>query len=691
MPKASFRTTPLTTLAALAVFTAAVAAPAHAADKPPLQPIDVFALEAGNDPQISPDGTRVAYVRLKADIVTDAYQPMLWLIDADGRNHVPLTRIEDAASDPRWSPDGKRLAFVATRSGARQIVVRWMESGVETTIGGFPGAPMGLEWSPDGRTLAYAMHVPAAPKSYGTPITPPPGATWKPGPIVVDKALYRQDGAGIIPPGQMHIFTVPASGGTPRQITRDDTGEFPLIGSPYAWMADSKGLVVALNRNDENAILKGKMFDTGLYLLPLDGSAMKTLIDRDGPEASPQVSPDGRYIAYIGADEAGRWHTTTRLMVLDTNTGERRVLSAALDRDMMAPRWAADGRGIYAYYADRGENRLALFDLKGGRREIAEGLGMAHIAYTAAPAFTVSRTGRVAMQWAAPDSSGNIALAGTGIGKARSITGLNEALFAGRALGRVEEINYRSSKGDLPVQGWLIYPPDFDPAKKYPLIMEIHGGPNAAYGPLFDMEKQLMAAAGYVVFYPNVRGSTSYGEPYANLIENAFPGDEFDDLMSGVDAVVARGFIDASRLYVTGGSGGGTLSAWLIARSERFRAAAVLYPVIDWQSQALTSDILPLVFKGFFFGTPWSQPDDYRRRSLLASVDKVKTPTMVMTGEADYRTPISESEQYFAALKYHGVESVFVRVPLENHGIRMFPSHFAQKVAGVIGWFETHK
>jgi len=390
--------------------------------------------------------------------------------------------------------------------------------------------------------------------------------------------MYRQDGAGIIPPGRMHIFTVPASGGTPRQITTDDSGAFPLIGSPYAWTADSKALVAALNRNDENAILKGKMFDTGLYLLPVDGSAMKTLIDRDGPEASPQVSPDGRYIAYIGADEAGRWHTTTRLMVLDRNSGERRVLTAALDRDVMAPRWAADGRGVYAYYADRGENRLALFDLKGGRREIAEGLGMAHIAYTAEPAFSVSRTGRVAMQWAAPDSSGNIALAGAGIGKARSITGLNDALFAGRALGRVEEINYRSSKDDLPVQGWLIYPPDFDPAKKYPLIMEIHGGPNAAYGPRFDIEKQLMAAAGYVVFYPNVRGSTSYGETYANLIENAFPGDEFDDLMSGIDAVAARGCIDTSRLYVTGGSGGGTLSAWLIARSERFRAAAVIYP-----------------------------------------------------------------------------------------------------------------
>ena len=664
---------------------------AFAAEKPPLAPADILKLEMASDPQISPDGKQVVYVRVTPNVMKDEYQPSLWIVGADGSDHHPLTGAQEMAAEPAWSPDGKQLAFVATRDGARQLVIRWMETGVEKVIGGFVTPPSNLQWSPDGKSIAYAMFVPAAPRVIGKPVAAPPDATWKQAPMVIDQGYYRADGMGYIPAGRMHIFVMAVDGGVSKQLTKDDSGYPPFLGRLFTWTPDSRELVVSLLRKSEDEILHGAMFDSGLYSLPVDGSPMKEIIDREGPEASPTVSPDGRYIVYSGVDDPGTaMYTVANLMVFDRNTGERRVLTEALDRDVMNPTFAADGSGVYAYYADRGVNKLALFDLNGGKKDITEGLGMAHTSYSAEPNFSVSTNGVIAGQFSDPGSSGNIAVVGKAGGAAKYVTDLNDALFSQRAMSRIEEINYTSSEGKLPIQGWIIYPPGFDAKKKYPLILEIHGGPTAAYGPRFDAEKFVMAGAGYVVLITNPRGSTSYGGEFGNLIQDSFPNHEFEDMMSGVDAVLKRGFIDKKRLYVTGGSGGGMLTAWTVSNTDRFRAAASLYPVIDYRSEALTSDILGLVFKGFFHETIWSAPELYEKFSMLTYVDKVKTPTLVMTGEADYRTPISESEQYYAALKYHGVESAFVRVPMENHGIRKFPSHFAQKVATVIGWFDEH-
>ncbi|HUE57246.1 MAG TPA: S9 family peptidase, partial [Candidatus Udaeobacter sp.] len=265
-----------------------------------------------------------------------------------------------------------------------------------------------------------------------------------------------------------------------------------------------------------------------------------------------------------------------------------------------------------------------------------------------------------------------------------------EELLAQKKPGHVEEFWYESSKDKRKIQGWIVHPPDFDVAKKYPLILEIHGGPFAAYGDRFDFEKQVWASMGYVVLYTNPRGSTSYGEEFANLIHHAYPGDDFDDLNSGVDAVVAKGYIDTNNLFVTGGSGGGVLTCWTIEHTERFRAAASLYPVINWYSFALTSDI-PFITKYWFPGLPWDSTDNYMQRSLTNLVAKVKTPTLVMTGEADYRTPISEAEQFYEALKLLNVDTVLVRVPEEPHGISRRPSHHVAKMLYIAGWFEQHK
>lgn len=672
-----------------------LALPAHAAAiRPALSPMDVFSFEDAVDPQISPNGRQVLYVRSGYDIAKDGRRGQLWIVDADGKNAKPLTAPAQMAGNARWSPDGSRIAYVTTRDGAPRIVIRWMAGGseTETEIGNLAASPENLSWSPDGRQIAFTMLVGTEPRRIGTPPTPPPGADWKPQPMVIDRTLYRADGIGYFPPGRQQFFIVPSDGGTPRRVTNDahDYGAPPLSGALYDWLPDGKALAVQIINKTEDEIVHGKFFDSGLYRLALEDGSLTPIVDGNGPEGSPSVSPDGRWIAYTGYEEKGEFQAISQLSIINPATGERRLLSADLDRDVEMPRWSPDGKGIYGFYADGGITRLALFDIRGRRHVVAQGLGMAHTAYSAAPSYTVARDGSFVLQSSSPTSTGNIAVGAPGK-PLRQITTLNDALLAERALGRVERIGYTSAADGLPIEGWIIYPPNFDPKRKYPLILEIHGGPNASYGERFDLEKQIMASAGYVVLYVNPRGSTAYGRTFVNLIQDKFPGDEYDDLMSGVDAVIARGFIDPAHLYVTGGSGGGTLTAWVTARSTRFRAAAVLYPVIDWQSQALTSDILPLVFNGFFHGTPWNQPADYQRRSLLRSVDKVKTPTLVMGGEADYRTPISEAEQYYAALRYFGVESAFIRYPLENHGLRMFPSHFAAKVAHMIGWFKEHE
>jgi len=236
----------------------------------------------------------------------------------------------------------------------------------------------------------------------------------------------------------------------------------------------------------------------------------------------------------------------------------------------------------------------------------------------------------------------------------------------------------------------VITPPGFDPARKYPLVLEIHGGPFAAYGPTFAAEQQLYAAAGYVVLYVNPRGSTGYGREFGNAIHHAYPGHDYDDLVSAVDAMLARGYVDPSRLFVTGGSGGGVLTAWIVGKTDRFRAAVVQKPVINWTSFVLTADRYNFFWKYWFGGYPWDQPEEYARRSPLSLVGNVTTPTMVLTGEEDYRTPMSESEQYYQALRLRKVPTALVRVPGAGHGLDNRPSQLATKVAHVLAWFERH-
>ena len=279
---------------------------------------------------------------------------------------------------------------------------------------------------------------------------------------------------------------------------------------------------------------------------------------------------------------------------------------------------------------------------------------------------------------------------GTRRGNARELTDFNAGVLGEENLARIERITWESSADGREIEGWIAYPPGFDPQRTYPMILEIHGGPHTAYGPIFSAEIQLFASAGYVAFYTNPRGSTSYGEDFANLIDDDYPGQDVDDLLSGVDALVARGFVDPDRLFVTGGSGGGVLTAELIGNDDRFAAAAVGKPVVNWTSFMLSADLAP-IHQYWFEAPPWEQPEEYWRRSPLADVGAVSTPTMVFVGAEDLRTPVSESEQYFQALQLRGIESRLVRIQGAAHGIAAAsPVRLLQKVGHILAWFEDH-
>ena len=659
----------------------AVAAPASAA--PPLSMEDIFSLEYADDPRISPDGDRVVYIRRAMDRMSDRVSGALWTIDADGRRHRPLVTAFESVRHPRWSPAGDRLAWVGTRNGETHIWMRWMDTGETAPISDPRGNPTSLSWAPDGSALAFTMHIEDEGPSPAPLPARPEGAEWAPAVKVIDRFVYRADGRGYLAPGYSQVFVVPAEGGTPRQVTH---GPYDHAGEP-AWLPGADQLVISANRRDDADL---EPLDSDLWLVSLDDGEMRRLTTRFGPDRAPQVSPDGRSILFTGFDDTLLGYHQERLYVLDLESGKIRRLAAELDMPVRAPAWGSRGNSVYFLYDREGRSYLARLQLvRGGIENLADDVGGTSIGRPyASGSFTVSSGGVFAYTMTAPEFPAEVATGEKD--RVRRLTRLNEDLLPFRELGRVEEFWAESSFDQRRIQSWLVLPPGFDAAKRWPLILEIHGGPYTNYGARFSAEMQLYAAAGYVVLYVNPRGSTSYGQAFADLIENNYPGEDYDDLMSAVDAVLQRGYVDPDRLYVTGGSGGGTLTAWVVGKTDRFRAAAAVKPVINWTSFALTADMYSFFTRSWFPALPWEKPEEYWRRSPLSLVGEVTTPTMVMTGEADYRTPISESEQYYQALRLQGVDTLLLRVPGAPHHIAARPTHLMAKVANILAWFERY-
>lgn len=618
--------------------------------------------------------------------MTDRRYANLWIINADGSDHRPLSTGNRNDVSPRWSPDGSRLAYLSDADGKQQIYIRWMDSGQTARVTNLEQAPDAISWSPDGKMLSFSALVLGKGPHLADLPTPPAGAKWADPATAYDRLVYRFNGVGYLKPGYMQVFVVSAEGGSPRQISN---GNFPNGGNEFgpsraSWTPDGKFLIVSVNRHPES---DHAFFDDEVYEFSVADGSLRALTNRKGPDNSPVVSPNGKWIAYTGYDDRYQGHQSTQLYLMNREGSGSRSLSEKLDRDIADAQWAPDNSGIYFRYDEQGDSKIGFYSTDGAFKKITD-----HVASTTnaggSGSFSIARNGTIAYTYGRTDIPGDIATLTSGATKV--LTSLNQDLLAQKKPGHVEEIWYESSKDKRKIQGWIVQPPDFDPAKKYPLILEIHGGPFANYGDRFDFEKQVLASRGYVVLYTNPRGSTSYGEEFSNLIHHAYPGDDFDDLNSGVDAVIAKGYIDSNNLFVTGGSGGGVLTCWTIEHTDRFRAAAPLYPVINWYSFALTSDI-PFITKYWFAGNPWDNTENYMQRSLTNLVSKIKTPSLVMTGEADYRTPISEAEQFYEALKLLNVEAVLVRVPEEPHGIARRPSHHIAKMLYIAGWFDQHK
>ncbi len=663
----------------------AIGTPLHAEEVPArsFAPADVFAIQQAADPQISPDGTRIVYTRLTGDIMTDSDRASLWLVDVASGEQQPL--LPDGARQPRWSPDGKRIAYVGKDSGGKpQIFMLWPESGRTAPVTALPGSPGSLSWSPDGRTIAFTMFLPAPDKPLAPPIERPEGAKWADPIKEIDEVNFRADDAGYLPRGFGQVFTVPADGGAPRQLT---SGDFDH-GGALSWTPDSKTILLSSNRSPDP---DRQPLNSDIFALDAASGKLTRLTSRDGPDFQPAVSPDGKWVAYTGFDDRKLGYQNNQLWVMGIDGSSPRLVSGSLDRSIGTPRWAADGKAIYADYADSELTRIARFSLDGRMSDVATGLVGSDLdrPYTGG-GFSLARNG--ALAFPVGDAAHPADLGYALGGKQRAFTALNAGLFTGKAIGRTQKFTVASKADGLPVDYWMVTPPDYQPSKRYPAILEIHGGPHAAYGDAWSSDDQVYAANGYVVLYANPRGSTSYGEEFANKIQRAYPGQDYDDLMSVVDDAVARGVADGDNLFVTGGSGGGVLTAWIVGKTDRFKAAVSQKPVINWLSFALTSDGYPIYGPYWFNAMPWEEPELFWKLSPLSLVGNVKTPTMLLVGEEDYRTPPSEAAQYYAALQLRKVPTRLLLVPgASHHGLAARPSQLLAETGAILAWFDRYR
>ncbi len=648
-----------------------------------LELIDIFNMEYISDPQISPDGNQVVYVRNFKDVMTDRNLSNIWLINFDGSNNRPITNGNQNDFYPRWSHDGKKIIFKSNMSDKKmKVYLMWMDTKEIAPLTNTPKAPGQIAWSHDNRYLAFNMFVPKKEESIVKMPAKPEGAKWNKPPTYIDKLNYRGDGQGYIKGGNTQLFTLPITGGTPKQLTSTAYDH----GKPI-WSKDGSKLYFSANFNPDEAFEPN---NSEVYELNLADNKVNALTSRYGPDQSPTLSPDGTKIAYIGLDDKLQGYQLNELYVMDVSGANSKKISNDFDRNIANIQWAKDGKGLYFQYDDKGDTKIGHMSLSGATSTKVEGLGGLSLGrpYNAAT-FTVSNTDRLAYTLGGTQHPADLGVYDKKGSK--RITFVNDDLFSFKNLGNVEEIWWESSYDQQKIQGWVVTPPDFDPSKKYPFILEIHGGPFASYGSVYSAEIQAYAAAGYVVLYCNPRGSTSYGEEFGNMIHHDYPNHDYEDLMSGVDAVIKRGSIDEKNLFVTGGSGGGVLTAWIVGKTDRFKAAVVAKPVINWTSFVLYADGAAFFSKYWFGKKPWEDPENYFRRSPLSYVANVTTPTMLLTGEEDYRTPIAESEQFYTALKLQGVETAMVRIPGASHGIANKPSNLIAKIAGILAWFEKYK
>jgi len=631
-------------------------------------------METIRSPNISPDGKQILFTRGWVDKMNDRSRSNLWIVDVEGKRIRELTHGNWRDFSPVWSPDGKQIAFLSDRDGTTQVHVMWLDTREVAQLTHVDQAPSSLRWSPDGKSLAFTMYI-----REDKPILPvklvkkPRGAKWAKPAIIIDRLSWRRDGRGPIPKGYSHIYVIDAElGGTPKQVT---SGEYSH--SDPQWSAEGKKIYFSAIRKPDAEYLHD---DSEIYSVDLDTLEIEVLTERKGPDRTARVSPDGKWIAYTGYDDKNYTRHLSNLYLMDISGKKKRLLAGDLPNSPSSITWSSDGSRVYYFMAEKGESNLYFVSTNGKIKKITEGLHYLS-------GLSMAKNGQVATTRSTFHKPGYLMTFNlNNTDKIRKLVDVNEDVLANVKLGEVEELWFKSPDG-LDLQGWLIKPPEFDPNKKYPMILYIHGGPWAMYSVRFSWAWQNFAVNGYAVLYMNPRGSTGYGQDFVNGIQFSYPGKDYDDLMAGVDAAIAKGFIDEDNLFVCGGSGGGVLTAWIVGHTDRFRAAVSMRPVINWHSFVGTTD--GSMWYRQFRKYPWEDPVEYALRSPLHYVANVTTPTMVMTGEADLRTPMGQSEEYYRALKMLKKDTLLVRMPEEYHGWRR-PSHRLLQQLYLIAWFEKH-
>ena len=637
-----------------------------------------FDLERVSNPQISPDGARIVYTRQQANKIEDRWDSALWVMNADGSQNRFLTK----GSNPRWSADGKRILYIADgEPRGSQIFVRWIDTdGPPTQVTRAIEKVADARWSPDGKSIAFCMFVPEKDNWKISLPAAPEGSHWTGAPRVVESLHYRQDQVGFLQDGHTHLFVVASDGGAPRQITSGkwSAGAGELRGAVVMdWTPDSKAIVFEADRTAEADL----HFQTSqLLVADVASGAIRELVPTPGAWSRPAISPDGKTVAFTGYPQSKRTHSVADLYVIPLAGGEMRKISGDYDRDPINLRWSPDSAGVFFDAEDHGSRNVEFAGIAGaGVKPVTTGT---HVLTMDSASSDLVAVGTATD----PDNPPDVVRYNLRRpGELTKLTSVNAGLLSGMHLAKTEELDFTSS-GSQKVQGWLVRPPDFDPAKKYPLILEIHGGPFAMYSVAFNYMFQNFAANDFVVLYVNPRGSTGYGSGFSGGIDHNYPGPDYDDLMAGVDAAVGKGFIDTTRMAVSGCSGGGVLSSWVIGNTDRFAAAAVRCPVIDWMSMTGNTDI-PLFTYSFFQKPFWEDPSDWLAHSSVMTVGKVTTPTLLMTGVLDRRTPMPQTEEYYAALKVRGVPVKLLQFEGEYHGTGSKPSNFIRTQLYMMSWF----